>query len=366
MSDDDRPQNRRDDAPDRRWPGAYPPPGGSASLPPEPSPPPRGPMYPGGDTWSEVRPGIVPLRPLGVGDILGGSFAAMRYNPRTMLGVSFAFFLVVGVLAAIPGVISGEMFRQANPWTTSAADVPINVFQIVTGLLSGLLTGFLMIPVAAAVQGRRPGPGATWTRLRPRIPALVGLLLLELLGAALLTLPFIGIGLALGAGALSSDPGGESVFALVLLVVGLFVGFFVALAVLWTFLAFSAPAIVLEGIGPVAGIKRSFRLVRGAFWRTLGVLLLASIVTGIVSVALVVPVSLLTAVVGFGLGEATAAAAAVLLVVGLLTVAVQAVAQPFGAGVTALLYLDRRLRTEGAFPGEPALTQESPQDRPRR
>src|SRR4051812_5807947 len=34
--------------------------------------------------------GIVPLRPLGVGEILDGAFQAVRSNPRSMIGVSAA------------------------------------------------------------------------------------------------------------------------------------------------------------------------------------------------------------------------------------------------------------------------------------
>src|SRR5688572_25379550 len=49
-------------------------------------------------TWTPApRPGIIPLHPLGFGTILGRSFAALRQNPRVLLG----FALVVQTLAAL-------------------------------------------------------------------------------------------------------------------------------------------------------------------------------------------------------------------------------------------------------------------------
>src|SRR5699024_12316389 len=63
------------------------PPGGSSAFQPSPpgahgggpvpgcAPPPR-------------RPGVVPLRPMTLGDILNGAFGLIRHNPRTTIGLS--------------------------------------------------------------------------------------------------------------------------------------------------------------------------------------------------------------------------------------------------------------------------------------
>src|SRR5437588_7746932 len=45
----------------------------------------------------EVKPGVVPLRPLGVGEILDGAISCMRSYPRPMLGLS----AIVAVAAQI-------------------------------------------------------------------------------------------------------------------------------------------------------------------------------------------------------------------------------------------------------------------------
>src|SRR4051794_14144311 len=62
-------------------------------------PPPSGP--PGWAPAGYGRPptGIVPLRPLSVGEILDGAFQAVRANPRTMVGTSAAVIAAVTVLS---------------------------------------------------------------------------------------------------------------------------------------------------------------------------------------------------------------------------------------------------------------------------
>ncbi len=70
-----------------------PPPGWSAE---QPAP------HPDASSWGTPyaappppRPGIVPLRPLGVGELLDGAFAAIRRYPRATLGLAAAVMLVV-------------------------------------------------------------------------------------------------------------------------------------------------------------------------------------------------------------------------------------------------------------------------------
>ena len=48
-----------------------------------------------------MRPGIIPLRPLGLGDILDGAIKLIRFNPKAVLGLS----AIAAVLGAIPVAI---------------------------------------------------------------------------------------------------------------------------------------------------------------------------------------------------------------------------------------------------------------------
>ena len=48
---------------------------------------------------------------------------------------------------------------------------------------------------------------------------------------------------------------------------------------LWGVWAVAAPALLLEGVGPVRALRRSAQLVRGRFWRTWGVRALGWVLT---------------------------------------------------------------------------------------
>ena len=50
------------------------------------------------------RPGIVPLRPLQLGDILDGAIKAVRFNPKSMVGMSALVLAVFLVPSAALGI----------------------------------------------------------------------------------------------------------------------------------------------------------------------------------------------------------------------------------------------------------------------
>src|SRR5205085_2497870 len=63
-------------------------------------------------------------------------------------------------------------------------------------------------------------------------------------------------------------------------VVGL-VGFFILFPYVLLSLAVLGPAVVLEGLGPIASIRRSFHLMQRARWRTLGLYILMGIISSL-------------------------------------------------------------------------------------
>ena len=107
-----------------------------------------------------------------------------------------------------------------------------------------------------------------------------------------------------------------------------------------------APAVVvLEGAGAWHGLGRSMRLVRGAWWRVLGVLLLTLLVSSVVGAVVGIPFGLLSR--GIDLFDTShrqdvqdlALASTGVALAGALTI-------PFTAAVHAVLYLDQRMRVE--------------------
>ncbi len=304
------------------------------------------------------KPGVVPLRPLGLGELLDGSVQTMRQNPRVMIGLSAA-------VMAVAGVVSTVFMVAGLPRLFTALDTPqeqlgaADVANGIGGALSGflvptlvqavavtVLSGILILAVSEAVLGRRPGAAQVWARARARVPALLGLTLLT----ALITL--VGVGLLLAPGlALLAASGTAAAVALVL---GALAG--VVLTVfLWVRLAFAAPALLLEDLGVRAALRRSWRLVRGSWWRVLGVLLVTAIISAVANGLLQTPFSIIGAVVatvvaGDGAETASGVSGSLVLttVIGNVGgVIASTVSAPFSAAVTALLYIDLRIRREG-------------------
>jgi hypothetical protein len=118
----------------------------------------------------------------------------------------------------------------------------------------------------------------------------------------------------------------------------------VASIFVYTRLLLTPQTIVLEDQGPLDGIRRSWRLVGGAFWRAVAILLLMGILTYFISTlpALMVNLSLTFAtrgsVDGLMLNQALTTLVAEIGVI---------IALPLQLAVYTLLYYDLRVRKEG-------------------
>jgi hypothetical protein len=105
-----------------------------------------------------------------------------------------------------------------------------------------------------------------------------------------------------------------------------------------TFFCVTAPAIVIEGLGPLAGPARSFRLVSRRFWPCLLVIAVASIAASVLSYALGLIPTLLASILPRPFDW---------LVQGVITAGVSLIVTTALVSVAVLLYLDLRIRTEG-------------------
>lgn len=329
-------------APTRPSPGtapSMPPPTG----PPSPMPPPPGghlpPLRPGASAY---RPGIVPLRPLRLGDLLDGAVRAVRTNPASMIGLA----AIVNAACLIPSaLVTLALVNGATPPGPGATPDVTTVLPMLVRLgfsqfAVTILTGLLVHVVSEAVLGRRPGLGETWRRARGR--------LLPLVGANLLVAVVTVAGMALLAGpGIALIAGGLTAVGVVVLVFGGLAG--VALLVWFsTRMRVLGPAIVLEGAGVRSGWRRSFVLTgQGAFWRVLGISLLTGVIASLASGVLTLPFSLagggILTVAGVDSGAGTAG---VVLVDHLAELLAGSVITPFTAAVTCLLYIDLRIRRE--------------------
>lgn len=290
------------------------------------------------------KPGIVALRPLGLGDMLDGSIKAIRRNPGATLGLSALVTLACLIPSALIGAALSKLAFGYSPGdgaVGSLGTAPASVVQLVfTQLATGILSGMLVFVVGEAVLGRHARMGQTWSATRRRVlPVLGAQVLVGLVGFLPLVL-LVGGGVAL---ALAAAPWVGVPVAIVGGLGGL--GFMIWLS---TRACLAAPAIVLEGHGVRAALRRSFALTRGAFWRTFGILLLAAVLAGIAASMLDAPFSI--AGMGAMLVSGPDSLDSILIVVfvsHLGRLVAGTVTTPFAAGVTALLYIDRRIRLEG-------------------
>lgn len=295
------------------------------------------------------RPGIIALRPLGFGEFFDGSFRAIQHNPQVMFGLSLLVAVVLGVIeAALFGSALGQLL-EIDPESTAVPLGPLGAVLgggVVAGIVSMLATivlnGLLVTSVSQSILGRRVSIGAVWHQSKGQLWRLVGLSLLigaiqiAVIGAAIALFAL----LAAGAFAIGSDAVWVGV------VLGLLILFAAAVLVAFFYvrLGLASPVLMMERTGVTAAIRRSWQLTAGWFWRNLGVILVASIITSAISGFASMPISVATSGL-VSLGTEFLWVSGVVAV--LLSALLSALITPFLASITALLYVDIRMRKEG-------------------
>jgi hypothetical protein len=318
-------------------------------LPTQPPPPP-GPHAWIGHPAVEFRPGVIPLRPLNLGDLYGAAIKTIRGNVAASMGLAFVTTLIFLVPTTALGAWVASL--ETTDYESDAVPVAGTIGQylpVVGTYLSGiLLTGFVAWVVGEAVQGRKTTAGRTWEGTRNRVLQLAGATLIVSLAMVLTMALFIGGPVLLIVQAVNQGLGdGDLVLPILLLVLGILIGL---LLVLWvsTRLAFLPAAIVLERSGIRAALSRSWTLTSGRpFWRVLGIRILTSFIVGTVTQVITFPLAFIGIIVLLATSDPQDIfvwQAAITGVTGLIT---GALTTPFTAGVDALLYVDQRIRREG-------------------
>jgi hypothetical protein len=334
--------------------GQPPPPGYGQPPPPGygqsgygPPPPGYGPPgYGQGWGWGGVpAPGGIPFRPLSLGDLYSGSVNAARRNPAAIFGLTA---IIMTISAVISSVAEHSFRSSAATLTPGPGDqitstqvanffgdlIPVFLVVIVLGfvvenVLSGLLTGV----IGRGALGRKVSIGEAWSLGRiGSVLAAAGLLVLIGIGVAV---PVILVTVVLAVANASAGA---------VIAVGVLGGLatLVFEAIVQVRLCVTIPAVVLERIGPVRGIARSWQLSRGSSWRLFGINLLTALIAYIAGLVLEIPFTIGAAAAGSSRGTIAA-----LIIAAIGSVVSATVIRPFSAGVTVLLYLDLRMRREG-------------------
>jgi hypothetical protein len=242
--------------------------------------------------------------------------------------------LRVGPLAAVGqlGALRGESSSTTALIGSSASSMASGIAQALALIV---LSGMLTVIVGRAVFGSSITIGAAWSKIRGRILPLLGLAVLEGVGAVVL----------IGAVVLLITVVAAAANGVAAAVIGipLGLGLIAGLIYLGTMLSFAPVAIVLEQLTIMNAIRRSFALVRNDFLRVFGIRLLAAVVTWAVAGAIAIPFAVATVITGTGTTSALLLGT-VLATIG--AIIGQIITTPFSAGVIVLLYTDRRMRAE--------------------
>lgn len=307
---------------------------------------------------ANIQPGIVPLRPLGIAEILNGVISAIRNAPLLMLGLPLALWVIVAALdtamiylvapdylstsftigqdAASDEATLGMFLNQTQDMLEVSA-----VSQVITMTMGIFISAFLVLGLSELVLGRRPSLDEVWTKLRGRLGAVV----LSALGVGAIA------GLLSGAWLLPLDLGSRfieqedfatgGIFVLVSLLIAL--ATLVIMLILVIRFMFFVCALVLEELSIGQALARSWNLSKGSFWRIVGTVVVCALVYGFFTYAVSFVATLIPMILVF---SGTSSVGLELASVFLSSIASGFYVAFFGATI-GLIYLDLRMRREG-------------------
>ncbi|HWC25948.1 MAG TPA: glycerophosphoryl diester phosphodiesterase membrane domain-containing protein, partial [Solirubrobacteraceae bacterium] len=263
-------------------------------------------------TPQAVRPR---LRPLSVGEILDVAIKICLAHWRTLIK---AVLVVVVPVQVVSTLLTADYTVDSFDFGASSAQTSEESLEELNQYLGGLaISGVLQIcavllataacfrAIAQAYLGERTDWRSSLAYALRLAPALL-----------VLTLLYVG-GVALGTIALLA-PG-------------------VWLAIAW---AFALPALLVEDVRGARALGRSFRLVKGRWWRTFGVILVGFVLATVVS-------TVVQAVFFVGIFADADNDVLVLVLSAIAGIVGLAITTPFQAALVTVVYFDLRVRKEG-------------------
>ena len=272
-----------------------PPPGWQPPPPPAPSytgsyaasqPPPPGypPPPPTPGAWAPApgmlgaahKPGAMPLRPLGLGDMYDAAFRVIRFNPKATVGSA----VLVATIAWLVPVIVTALLSFTLDFSLDATDSPsdeelvglfgsigsIGVGLVLVAFGTILVTGMIAHVTAAAAVGRRLTLGEAWAATHGKRWRLIGLALLLGLSTLLLMGAYVLLWVVVVVAS------GDNVLPVVLWGLVSVPAFICVMVWFWVRVYYlPVPALMLEPVGIFGALSRGFTLTRQQFWRTFGI-----------------------------------------------------------------------------------------------
>jgi hypothetical protein len=263
------------------------------------------------------------LRPLDVGDLLDETFRLYRRHFWLLIGVGAVALLPTAAVSLAPASLSTLMITGAGNMTNAGGSIDAGgalafcgsaLFAWLVSIVANFLLFAAMTPaVSEARLGRPITVHAAYARALRRLGPIVGLVIVYSLVIGLLAITVIGIPVA------------------------------IYLAVTW---GFAFPVLLLEGKGIGRAISRSAELVRGSWWRVVGIGLLLLLLNTIAGVFFSIPSGVVS-----GLTMVLQLPGVLLVLVSALSLLLSAAGQILVGPILycgwILLYYDLRVRKEG-------------------
>jgi hypothetical protein len=250
---------------------------------------------------------------MSVGDVLDGAFKLLKANAGTLFLVVAVVVVPVQLLSAYfvrdqvsPGLLNvmSDPTIAENQAELTLGDMAGSVLTVILSALTApLIAGVVSVVCAESYLGRSITAGdalrRTIRRLVPLVVAAVLVFLAQFVGVLLCIVPGV---------------------------------------IAWVLFTAVTPALMIEGLGPIEAMRRSWRLLRPRFWGVFGISLLAWVIVAFLG-------NLLGGI-PTAIGTLTGGALAWLwIAVG--SVLSSLVTAPITAIVDTLLYFDGRIRNEG-------------------
>lgn len=321
------------------------------------------------------KPGVIPLAPLRVSDMLSGAFSTLGRYWKPLIGIALTLFgaatlvmIAALVVAASAVATHWDELTSDSPGSPDAAElVPLGIafgVLMIVGLIIYMLASAVVqaaVPVVLqeAVLGRPLRFGEVWRRAWSRVWSIIGTVfltgLIMIVPMALFLAGFTG--LMIYTISLGDEDG-----VVPLIVTGLVGVLIVGPVAVWLWVRFSlAPTVVVfEQQRPVAALRRSAQLVRGTWWRVFGVGLLAYTLASMMGFMIQMPFQMAGALPGMfdpadldadpSNGTIIAVIGSVMLLSFLSQMISQLITAIFPPLVVGLLYVDLRMRTENLGP----------------
>ncbi len=238
------------------------------------------------------------------------------------------------------------------PWSPSPAVFELFVAIYLLFIVDTLIHSIALAAATFAVSGvyleGASGIQRAYRSLKSRVLSLIGMWFLAgLIALGVYALVFIVAFLIGGAAsvlAMRSHAGLAGGIVIGVVMVGTVLVAFAVATILLFRLAVSIPALMLEPLGPLAALKRSFALTKGFVGRIFLTVVLMILIQLIIGFALQVPVYIAGALMGFPLAALPVGLAVPAALAGALGYAISG---PLLAIALVLLYYDARVRKEG-------------------